>query len=229
MLVLPETRVGATRFASLGFDVAAREVFAFEPPRWNRSTGGWGPITPLRSHEDVLRLIDGLSERAGEILTQILGYRGMDAILFLMVLSEVCQNLIEHAEGPGWVAIQAYRRLRAAGGPAVVVAVSDVGQGFRGSLQRDHAAHYGERWSDATALEAAFVHGVTRFRDPGRGQGLKQIRRSVARWGGRIAIRSGTARISDVPPAESAAMVETGLAPLPGAQVEIVLPERVGR
>ncbi|MBA3968868.1 MAG: hypothetical protein H0X52_02070 [Gemmatimonadetes bacterium] len=85
VLVLPETRVGATRFADMEVDGAAREVFAFEPSRWNRSTGGWGPITPLRSHEDVLRLIDGLSERAGEILMETVGYRGTDAILFLMV------------------------------------------------------------------------------------------------------------------------------------------------
>ena len=60
-----------------------------------------------------------------------------------------------------------------------VLAVMDVGLGFQGSLAAEHARRYGDRWSAATALEAAFLNGESRFRDPGRGQGLQAIRKQV--------------------------------------------------
>src|SRR5207249_1231918 len=78
----------------------------------------------------------------------------------------------------------------------VVIAVADAGVGFRHSLEPTQAKRFGERWGDAAALEAALIQGVSRFRDPGRGQGLAGIRRYLARWDGKIAIRSGTARFA---------------------------------
>jgi hypothetical protein len=102
----------------------------------------------------------------------------------------------------------------------------DLGIGFQGSLSNTHAGRYGERWNDVAALEAAFIHGMTRFHDPGRGQGIRQIRKQVGRMGGRVSIRSGTARIGDVPEWDDAAPLEEHLAPFPGAQIGIVLPAR---
>ena len=118
---------------------------------------------------------------------------------FGMALSEACQNIVEHAGTGGWVAVQTYtwRRL---GRRVVVIAVSDAGVGFRHTLESTQAKRFGERWGDATALEAALIQGVSRFRDPGRGQGLAGIRRYLDRWNGKISIRSGTARIAIVPP-----------------------------
>lgn len=230
MLQLPQVAEGMSRFARMGFLPAAAEIF--ETPAASRSRARAEPgnvlleITPIRSHEDVRGVIDDLSERAGAILTETVGYSGSDAMGFSMMLSEVCQNITEHAEAGGWVGIQAYRHLRRLGRAAVVIAVMDLGVGFRGSLAREHSARFGDRWSDATALEAAFIHGVTRFRDPGRGQGLKQIRKSVGRWGGKIAIRSGTARIADVAPWEDTPPMQTDLAPMPGSQILIILPAK---
>ena len=118
------------------------------------------------------------------------------------------------------------RAFRSCAAQVVVIAVMDLGIGFRGSLAKEHAVRFGDRWSDATALEAAFIHGTTRFRDPGRGQGIKQIRRQVGRWGGKVAIRSGSARIADIPEWDSAPPMETELAAFPGSQILIVLPAR---
>src|SRR5256886_684106 len=73
------------------------------------------------------------------------------------------------------------------------------GVGSRHSLEPTQSKRFGTRWGDAAALEAALIQGVSRFRDPGRGQGLAGIRRYLARWDGKIAIRSGTARIAIVP------------------------------
>lgn len=183
-------------------------------------------VTPIRSHVDIHAVVDGVNERAQAILTRQLHYPPTEAFQFSAILSEVCQNIVEHAETPGWVATQTYNWARRLGRKVVVIAVMDLGVGFRGSLAREHAARFGDRWSDASALEAAFIHGLTRFHDPGRGQGLQQIRKLVGRWRGKVSIRSGTVRMADVPDWDDAAPLEEQLPPLPGAQICIVLPER---
>jgi hypothetical protein len=149
-------------------------------------------------------------------------------VQFSVILSEVCQNIIEHAEAPGWVAAQTYNWAKRLGRQVLLLSVSDVGAGFRGSLADTHAARFGDRWGDATALEAAFIQGLTRFPDSGRGQGIQQIRKQVRRWDGGISIRSGTARIADVAGWDDAPPLEEGLAPFPGAQIHMVLPAREG-
>jgi hypothetical protein len=120
--------------------------------------------------------------------------------------------------------VQAYTWRRRLGRKVVVIAASDAGVGFRRSLEATQAAVYGDRWGDGRALEAAFVHGVSRFRDPGRGQGLRGIRRFLDRWGGKLSIRSGTARIGMVPSWDEDVVLKEGLPPFPGAQLQIVIP-----
>ena len=183
-------------------------------------------ITPVKSHMDVHQIVDRVNERALAILTRQLNYPLKEAFQFSVMLSEVCQNIIDHAGAGGWVATQTYNWARRLGRKVVSIAVMDLGVGFHGSLASEHAARYGDRWSDASALEAAFIHGLTRFHDPGRGQGLQQIRKQVGRWNGRIAIRSGTARIADVPAWDEGEPLEEGLPEFPGAQISIVIPSK---
>lgn len=186
-------------------------------------------VTAINSHQDVHAVVDLVNERGIAILTKQLHYPLREAFQFSVILSEVCQNIIEHAEAPGWVATQTYTWTRKLGGRRVVViAVMDLGIGFRKSLASTHATRYPEGgWTDAAALESAFMHGQTRHHDPGRGQGLQQIRKLVARWGGRVSVRSGTARIADIPAwDEHGRTLETGLPHLPGAQIGIILPAR---
>src|SRR5438876_1570431 len=125
----------------------------------------------------------------------------------------------------GWVAVQAYRWRRKLAKRVVVIAVADAGVGFRHSLEPTQSKRFGTRWGDAAALEAALIQGVSRFRDPGRGQGLAGIRRYLARWDGKIAILSGTARIAIVPKWDDDVPLKDGLPPFPGAQVLIIIPE----
>jgi hypothetical protein len=183
-------------------------------------------ITPVTSHVDVHQIVDRVNERALAILTKQLHYPLKEAFQFSVMLSELCQNIIEHAEAGGWVATQTYNWTRRLGRKVVSIAVVDLGVGFYGSLGSEHAGRYGERWSHASALEAAFIHGLTRVHDPGRGQGLQQIRKQVGRWNGKISIRSGTARIADVPAWDDAPPLEEGLPPFPGSQIAILLPSR---
>jgi anti-sigma regulatory factor (Ser/Thr protein kinase) len=231
-LELPESADVMGYLARMGFFREAQGVFEFDDRAPKRSTGPSDvllEITPVRANADVHAVVDRVQTRSGAILASKLGYPGTAVVQFSVILSEVCQNIIEHAESPGWVAAQAYNWSKRLGRWVVVIAVMDLGRGFRGSLGAEHAARYGDRWSDATALEAAFLHGLTRFPDSGRGQGIQQIRRQVQRWNGAITIRSGTARIGQVPEWDDTPPLTDGLAPFPGAQISIVLPARTAQ
>ncbi len=230
-LELPESADVLGYLSRMGFFREAQGVFEFDDRVPKRAAGPSDvllEITPIRANVDVHGVVDLVQGRAGAILSSKLGYPASAVVQFSVILSEVCQNIIEHAEAPGWVAAQAYNWARRLGRWVVVISVMDLGRGFRGSLSDEHAARYGDRWSDATALEAAFLHGLTRFPDSGRGQGIQQIRRQVQRWNGAITIRSGSARIGQVPEWDDTPPLTEGLAPFPGAQISIVLPARNG-
>ena len=215
----------------MGFHQAAAGIFKAGARRRRRplpSSDVLLEITPVTTNSDVHDVVDRVQSRAGAILSNTLHYPPSAVVQFSVILSEVCQNIIEHAEAPGWVAAQAYNWKKRLGRHVAVIAVSDLGCGFRASLEAEHAARFGDRWGDATALEAAFLLGLTRFADTGRGQGIQQIRKQVGRWHGILSIRSGTARIADTPDWSSRPPLEEGLARFPGSQINIILPERVG-
>jgi hypothetical protein len=231
LLKLPDSADVISYMGRMAFFEHAGNIFELlgAAPR-NRAEAGSEvllEITAISSHADVHNMIDLVNQRGLKILTTQLHYPSREAFQFSVILSEVCQNIIEHAEASGWVAAQTYNWKKTVGRKVIVIAVMDLGIGFRASLAAAHAAHH-DRWDDAAALEAAFMHGHTRFHDPGRGQGLQQIRKMVGRWGGRVSIRSGTARIADVPAWDAGTPTRVEQLPhLPGAQIGIVLPARV--
>ena len=187
------------------------------------------PVTPVRAAEDVHAVVSNIQQRASAILASELGLDPKATMGFAMALSEACQNIVEHAGTGGWVAVQAYHWRRKLARRVVLIAVADAGVGFRHSLEPTQSRRFGTRWSDAAALEAALVQGISRFRDPGRGQGLAGIRRYLTRWDGKIAIRSGTARIAIVPKWDDDVPLQDGLPDFPGAQVLIIIPEQGSR
>jgi len=72
------------------------------------------------------------------------------------------------------------------------------------------------------------MRGVSRFRDPGRGQGLAGVRKFVQSWDGKFSVRSGTARIAIVPEWDSDNFpLKENLPFFPGAQVQMTIPESV--
>ena len=229
---LPERREVAGYLNRMGFARAAANIFS-APPRDTRrrparSSDVLLEITPITTNSDVHEAVDRVQSRAGAILSRTLHYPSAAVVQFSVILSEVCQNIVEHAERPGWVAAQAYNWTRRLGRHVAVIAVCDLGRGFRASLAEGHSERFADRWGDATALEAAFLLGLTRFPDTGRGQGIQQIRKQVARWNGLLSIRSGTARIADTPTWSRNPPLEENLAAFPGAQINIILPERTG-
>jgi hypothetical protein len=229
-LQLPESGEVPGYLARMGFSEAARDLFDGGwtlPTRGGRASDVLLEITEVTKNQDVHEVVERVQDRAGAILSRTLSYPASAVVQFSVSLSEVCQNILEHADAPGWVCAQTYLWKKRLGRQVLVIGVGDVGRGFRGSLAAEHSGRFSDRWGDATALEAAFIHGLTRFPDQGRGQGIQQIRKLVRRWVGVISIRSGSARIADVPEWEDLPPLVEGLPAFPGAQITIILPARV--
>ena len=184
-------------------------------------------ITHVDKSGDVHDVVERIQEKSRDILQGTLNLDPRATMGFSMTLSEACQNIVEHAGSGGWVAVQTYRWQKRLGRRVVVIAVCDAGCGFRQSLESAPGRVRSDRWDDAEALEEAVVRGVSRFRDPGRGQGLAGVRRYVGRWDGKVSVRSGTARIAIVPSWDDDVPLLEKLAPFPGSQVQVTIPERV--
>lgn len=227
-LTIPTDRDVLHYWGRTGFFEFAGEWFEIhgKVPRVsvNRSSEVLLEITPVRGSDDVHSVVGVIQERAAAILSGELGLEATATMGFGMALSEACQNIVEHAGTSGWVAVQTYHWRRRLGRRVVVIAVADAGMGFRRSLQATQDGRYGDRWGDATALEAALIQGASRFRDPGRGQGLGGIRRYLNRWDGKLSIRSGTARIAIVPSWDDDIPLADSLAPFPGSQMLQIIP-----
>jgi anti-sigma regulatory factor (Ser/Thr protein kinase) len=182
------------------------------------------PVTPIRAAEDVHHVVGRIQEGAQRILSADLNLAPKATMGFVMALSESCQNIIEHAGTGGWVGVQTYNFRKRLGRKVVVIAVSDAGIGFRRSLEATEAKKVGDRWGDGAAIELAVLHSVSRYRDPGRGQGMAGIRRYLARWQGKLSVRSGTARFSLVPDWDDDEALAEHLPFFPGSQVQITIP-----
>ena len=138
---------------------------------------------------------------------------------FIVALSEVCQNIIEHSENKGFVGIQKYRFPKL-NKNVVKIAVMDIGIGFRKSL----SARFKFK-NDIDAIDKALLHGASRYEDEGRGHGLAAVRRFVTQWNGKISIRSGSAKLAIIPKWARGREQERNLVNFPGAQINILLPE----
>ena len=233
LLQLPDDENVSSYMARMHFFESAEEVFdEIHGARRKRVEAGASDvlleITSIREYKDVHEVVNRVNERGIKILTSQLNYPVVQASRFTTLISEVCQNIVDHAESGGWVATQTYTWQKRLGGRRVVViAVMDLGVGFRASLSSAHASRFVDRWTDATALEQAFMHGLNRFHDSHRGQGLQQIRKSAGRWSGKVSIRSGTARINEVPDWDDSLPLEDDLPYFPGSQICVILPARV--
>jgi anti-sigma regulatory factor (Ser/Thr protein kinase) len=181
-------------------------------------------VTAVRGSEDVHAVVGKIQEGAARILTHELKIDAKATMGFAMALSEACQNIVEHSGTSGWVSVHAYTFRKRLGRRVVVIAVGDAGIGFRHSLEATQSRRFGDRWGDGAALEAAVIQNISRFRDPGRGQGIAGIKRYLGRWQGKLSIRSGTARIAIVPEWDDDLPMTEQLPSFPGAQVQIVIP-----
>ena len=228
---VPELDDTASYWARAAFFQHAESVYDLRGSYPKRRDSGESnvllEITPIAKSNDVHDIVGRVQEKAQQIIKTELKLESKAIVGFAMTLSEVCQNIIEHAGHGGWVAVQSYRWTKRLGRRVVVIAVCDAGLGFRRSLESAPGHTPSDRWDDASALEEAVIRGVSRFRERGRGQGLAGARNYVGRWNGKLSVRSGTARIAIVPSWDDDAPLAEGLAAFAGAQVQVIIPEAV--
>jgi anti-sigma regulatory factor (Ser/Thr protein kinase) len=176
-------------------------------------------ITPIEKSDDIHFIVGKVKERAHAILARHLYYDEKAINGFIVALSEVCQNILEHSEDTGFVGIQKYH-FQNLNKNIVKIAVMDIGIGFMKSLSQRL-----ELKDDLDAIEKALFHGESRYFDRGRGHGLAAVRRFVNQWNGKLSIRSGTAKLLIIPDWAWGKEGEVNLIYFPGAQINIMLPE----
>ncbi|MBI5057742.1 MAG: sensor histidine kinase [Nitrospirae bacterium] len=226
-LLLPESEVVLKYLERMDFFKFARSYFNLLPEtqdisgKYLRSSFSdvLLEITPIEKSDDIHFIVGRVKKRAHKILEKHLHYDERAINGFIVALSEVCQNIIEHSGNTGFVGIQKYR-FQNIKKNIVKIAVMDLGIGFRESLSSRVAVK-----DDLEAIEKALLHGVSRHEDIGRGHGLAAVRRFVNEWNGKISIRSGMAKCSIIPGWAHGKEKEKHLVPFPGAQINIMLPE----
>jgi anti-sigma regulatory factor (Ser/Thr protein kinase) len=240
-LLLPESEDVLRYLERMDFFKYASRYFILEPSRpeisgkYLRSAGTdvLLEITSIEKSDDVHFIVGKVKKRAHAILERHLHYDERTINGFIVALSEVCQNILEHSENTGLVGIQKYH-FQKLDKNVVKIAVMDLGIGFKKSLETRFQIK-----DDIDALEKALLHGVSRYADEGRGHGLSAVRRFVSQWRGKLSIRSGTAKLSLIPsrnlgPNRPRWVVPTlskrekrekNLVHFPGAQINIMLPE----
>ncbi|MBI3353530.1 MAG: sensor histidine kinase [Nitrospirae bacterium] len=226
-LYLPESEEVIKYLERMDFFRFAGEYFVLEPhkpqlsEKYLRSPDSdvLLEITPIEKSDDIHFIVGKVKGRAHSILTRHLHYDEKAINGFIVAISEVCQNIIEHSETKGFVGIQKYH-FQNLNKNVVKIAVMDIGIGFKKSLS--------ERFqfkNDLDAIEKALMHGASRYADEGRGHGLAAVRRFVNQWNGKFSIRSGTARLSIIPEWARGKEKETKLTYFPGSQINILLAE----
>ncbi len=226
-VILPRLEEVIRYLDRMDFFIHARRYFALEhaagdvPGTYSRDVDSdvLLEITPIEKSNDIHYIVGKVRDRAQAILARHLHYDDRAINGFIVALSEVCQNIIEHSENKGFVGIQKYR-FQNLNRNVVKIAVMDVGIGFRKSLSGRFKLR-----GDLDAIDKALLHGASRYDDEGRGHGLAGVRKFVTEWNGRLSIRSGTAKLSIIPKWSRGRDQERGLISFPGAQINIMLPE----
>jgi len=174
-------------------------------------------ITVFRTHDTISEML----HQTGEIL-QNLGYTVTARGHVLEVLSELCSNVLLHANTlfGGVAAMQTYRNR--AGTRYVVMSIGDAGIGVRKSLANNSSLS-SRLESDAQALGVAVQSGASRFGVGGHGGGLPRVLEIAKRYGGRVAFRSGAGALAYN--GESDERRAFDASPLQGTQLRISLPE----
>jgi hypothetical protein len=180
-------------------------------------------VAHVKEVADVHRAVARVKGRTDRLIIGGLGYNSLAADRFTVALAEICQNIIDHSEGEGFVMAQLMPPGRKGGRGMVRLAVVDSGIGVRRSLAGRYASRFPGSWDDRKAVRFAFQRHVSRFDEAGRGLGLKLVAEMIRGWGGRLLLRSGTAAFAISPPWGPRPR-RSGLAPFPGTQINVFLP-----
>ncbi len=187
-------------------------------PQWSDDNGVLIDITILHGRD----AINVMLRKTGEILHN-LKFSPISRGHVMEVLSELSSNVLDHAQSDygGVVATQTYTSMRS-GTRYLVMSIGDMGIGVRASIAKNEKLQ-GRLESDGQALGIAVQAGNSRFETGGRGGGLPRVVEIARRYGGSVALRSGTGALAFHGEGEQRRVFEA--APQIGTQLRIMLPE----
>lgn len=187
VLSLPEDDRVSAYLTEMGLEEVAADHGVeikghFSRPRRRRRKKADRLVPLQRVHDDPDRLAE-LNELVRDRLVPNADGGPSEATLW-QATEEVAGNALRHsgASPPPFLAAQAYGKTG-----DLVVAVGDTGVGIPRSLQARHPVR-----DDGDALRKAVTRGVSAA-DDGSGDGLADLTEEVARLGGTVVLRSGTA------------------------------------
>ncbi len=173
-------------------------------------------LEAIHSPVDVRRT----ANRTRGILQAWLDYGSSEQNDLVSILSEMCDNICEHSQDFGHVAIQRYYRPSLAHAE-VRIAIGDMGIGIQSSLEPVHGSLGG---STLEYIRAA-LDGTSRRGRGIRGNGFQRVQEIIRRCKGRLYVRSVNAAIRIR--SDPATVIEyPNLTFFPGTQVAIVLGQR---
>ena len=140
-------------------------------------------LTPIQNQKDIQKVICHATKKIGRILQASLGYGENDISAFCTALAETCQNIKDHSEDRGLVAVQKYHFRR----NYVVIGVCDLGIGIKKSLSYRYNVN---QCNHPNAIQHALELGTSRL--PDRGKGLYRVIEIVKKYRGTLIIRSGS-------------------------------------
>lgn len=108
-LAVPETEDTISYWTRANFFHYADEFFDLKGHVPRRAPPGDSQvlleITPVSKSEDVHDVVGRIQQKAQQIIAKELGIDPKAIVGFAMTLSEVCQNIIEHAGRGGWAMV----------------------------------------------------------------------------------------------------------------------------
>ena len=187
-------------------------------PQWSDDNGVLLDITILHGRDAIGVML----RKTGDILRN-LSFSPIGRGHVMEVLSELSSNVLDHAKSDygGVVATQTYKSMRS-GTRYLVMSIGDMGIGVRASIAGNEKLQ-GRLESDGQALGIAVQSGNSRFETGGRGGGLPRVLEIARRYGGSVAVRSGTGALAFRGENEERRVFDT--APQVGTQLRIMLPE----
>jgi len=209
------TRMGFWELVEQKLD-AKRGQIPICPP-WLAERNVLLDLTVLHSHDAISVML----RKTGNLLQNI-GYTVPGRGHVLEVLSELCSNVLLHAqtEFGGVAAMQTYRNKEDV--RYLVMSIGDAGIGVRRSLASNGTLAQ-RLQSDAQALGVAVQPGASRFAAGGHGGGLPRVLEIARRYGGRVALRSGTGALAYNGVDDQRRSFDAS--PLSGTQLRVTLPE----
>ena len=174
------------------------------------------PITPIDDEGAVMDLVNRFDARLAERYP--LDDSPRRTLIRIMI--ELFQNIPQHANATGEISEPHGIAAMHDEEDGIILAIGDKGIGLKASLSLRGDEHLE---TDADAIDAVVLRGLSRFADPGRGEELMRIFRMVRSWDGTIAVRTGSALLYHDP--ERGADIHD-VPPFPGVQIALVIPQR---